>query len=169
VYEVIACPFLGDYLLVHPGHSAGLKIPLRNYLELERRAGSADRCPDWLLDPVRKAWGVDLAGRALNDTVLVRARTPYGYGRASYELNLGCNYDCEHCYLGLKKFDGLAWADRDKLLHILRDSGVLWLQLTGGEPLIDKLFPETYQLAYDLGMMPGQRQDRLVCRFSSRP
>ena len=91
MYEVIAGPFLGDYLLVRPGHPAGLKIPLRNYLELERRAGAADQCPDWLIDPVRNAWGVDLTGRALNDTVLVRARTPYGFGRASYELNLGCN------------------------------------------------------------------------------
>jgi uncharacterized Fe-S cluster-containing radical SAM superfamily protein len=153
MYEVIASPFLGDYLLVRPGHPAGFKIPLLTYLELERRVGSVERCPAWLVDPVRRAWGVDVASRRLNDTVLVRARTPYGYGRASYELNLGCNYDCEHCYLGLKKFEGLAWPDRHKLLHILCDAGVLWLQLTGGEPLIDKLFPETYQLAYDLGMM----------------
>ncbi|MGH3905296.1 MAG: radical SAM protein [Pseudonocardiaceae bacterium] len=85
--------------------------------------------------------------------VLVREPSPYGYGRASYELNLGCNYDCEHCYLGLKKFDGLSWPNRERLLHIMRDAGVLWLQLTGGEPLIDKLFPEVYGLAYDLGMM----------------
>ncbi|MGH7744447.1 MAG: radical SAM protein [Candidatus Dormibacteria bacterium] len=62
-------------------------------------------------------------------------------------------YDCEHCYLGLKTFDGLTWPDRERLLHILRDAGVLWLQLTGGEPLIDKLFTEVYQLAYELGMM----------------
>jgi MoaA/NifB/PqqE/SkfB family radical SAM enzyme len=30
---------------------------------------------------------------------------------------------------------------------------VLWLQLTGGEPLIDKLFPDVYTLADELGMM----------------
>lgn len=33
------------------------------------------------------------------------------------------------------------------------DAGVLWLQLTGGEPLIDKFFPQVYELAYELGMM----------------
>jgi len=32
---------------------------------------------------------------------------------------------------------------------------VLWLQLTGGEPLIDRLFPQVYTLAWDLGMMIG--------------
>jgi MoaA/NifB/PqqE/SkfB family radical SAM enzyme len=53
----------------------------------------------------------------------------------------------------LKKFEGLSWSDRERLLHILRDAGVLWLQLTGGEPLIDKLFTEVYSLAYELGMM----------------
>src|SRR5260370_13325837 len=75
------------------------------------------------------------------------------FGRASSELHLGCNYDCEHCYLGLKKFAGLSWPARERLLHIMRDAGVLWLQLTGGEPLIDKLFPEVYGLACELGMM----------------
>lgn len=78
---------------------------------------------------------------------------PYGYGRASYELNLGCNYDCEHCYLGLKTFSGLSWLQRERLLHVMREAGVLWLQLTGGEPLIDNLFAEVYELACELGMM----------------
>jgi hypothetical protein len=47
----------------------------------------------------------------------------------------------------------LSWPDRERLLHILRDAGVLWLPLTSGEPLIDKLFTEVYGLAYELGMM----------------
>jgi hypothetical protein len=85
--------------------------------------------------------------------VLVRPESPFGYGRASYEPNLGCNYDCEHCYLGLKKFEGLSWPDRERLLHIKRDAGVLWLQLAGGEPMIDRLFAAVYGLAYDLGMV----------------
>jgi MoaA/NifB/PqqE/SkfB family radical SAM enzyme len=79
--------------------------------------------------------------------------SPFGYGRASYELNLGCNYDCAHCYLGLKRFDGLSWPGRERLLHMMRDAGVLWLQLTGGEPMIDRLFTQVYGLAYELGMM----------------
>jgi MoaA/NifB/PqqE/SkfB family radical SAM enzyme len=85
--------------------------------------------------------------------VLVRRPSPYGHGRASYELNLGCNYDCEHCYLGLKQFEGLSWPDRERLLHLLCEAGVLWLQLTGDEPLIDKLFIDGYSLASELSMM----------------
>jgi MoaA/NifB/PqqE/SkfB family radical SAM enzyme len=57
------------------------------------------------------------------------------------------------CYLGVKKFSGMNWETRVRLLRVMRDAGVLWLQLTGGEPLIDKLFPDVYGLAHELGMM----------------
>jgi MoaA/NifB/PqqE/SkfB family radical SAM enzyme len=60
---------------------------------------------------------------------------------------------CHHCYLGLKEFAGLDWPARERILTAMRDSGVLWLQLTGGEPTIDKLFTETYERAFELGMM----------------
>jgi MoaA/NifB/PqqE/SkfB family radical SAM enzyme len=110
-------------------------------------------CPPWLVAAAETAWSADVAGLPLNETVLVRPKSAYGFGRASYELNLGCNYDCEHCYLGLKKFAGLSWPDRERLLGIMRDAGVLWLQLTGGEPLVDAQFPQVYRLAYELGMM----------------
>lgn len=148
-HEVIASPFLGDYLLVRPGSRNGVKVPRHKYAEL----GEAQTCPDWLADASRRAWGIDLSGRPISEAVLIREETALGYGRASYELNLGCNWRCEHCYLGLKKFEGLEWPDRERLLEILRDAGVLWLQLTGGEPLIDRLFPEVYGRACELGMV----------------
>ncbi|XVQ10674.1 radical SAM protein [Spirillospora sp. CA-255316] len=152
MHEVIASPFLGDYLLVRPGSRNGLRIPYTRYRELAALS-SDERLPAWLLEGSDRAWKLDLSGRSVADTVSVRPESPYGFGRASYELNLGCNYDCEHCYLGLKRFEGLGWAERERLLHVVRDAGVLWLQLTGGEPMIDRLFRETYALAHDLGMM----------------
>jgi len=33
-----------------------------------------------------------VAGRTVGDTLMIRPETAYGYARASYELNLGCNY-----------------------------------------------------------------------------
>lgn len=46
---------------------------------------------------------------------------------------------------------------------------MLWLQLTGGEPMIDRLFTEVYRLASDLGMLctilsngvPSDPQDQI--------
>ena len=155
MHDLIMSPFLGDYLLARPDSERGVKVPHRRYMELDSAARENFPVPAWLIDAAERCWGLDLTGQKASEVVLVRKESAYGFGRASYELNLGCNYDCEHCYLGLKQFSGLAWPDREKLLYIMRDAGVLWLQLTGGEPLIDKLFPQVYSLAWDLGMMIG--------------
>jgi len=152
MHTLIASPFLDDYLVLRPDDQRAVKIGAGRYRDLLDAATDAP-CPPWLVDAARQRWGLDLAGRALADAVLMRQPSPYGYGRASYELNLGCNYDCEHCYLGLKRFEGLDWPDRERVLRIMHDAGVLWLQLTGGEATIDRLFPQVYTLAWDLGMM----------------
>lgn len=153
MYQVLVSPFLDDYLLLRPGSAAGAKLPAAMYEELRQLASRDSTVPSWLAQAAHQAWGMDLAGRPMHGTVLLRDRSPYGYCRASYELNLGCNFDCEHCYLAQKRFAGLEWLDREKLLNAMRDAGVLWLQLTGGEPLIDTLFAQTYAYAYGLGMM----------------
>jgi MoaA/NifB/PqqE/SkfB family radical SAM enzyme len=150
MHEVIVSPFLGSYAVLRPGAANGMKISRARYEEI---ASADGRGPRWFTDAVRRAWRVDISERPLRETTLVRPETAHGYGRASYELNLGCNYDCEHCYLGLKKFEGLEWPERERLLEVLRDAGVVWLQLTGGEPMIDRLFAEVYGRAYELGMM----------------
>jgi len=152
MHELISTPFLDTYLLLRPGRRNAFKLPWRKYAEL-RQAGPADPCPDWLTGAANHAWRLDISGRSINDVVLVRAPSRLGYGRASYELNMGCNYDCKHCYLGLKEFSGLDWPDRERILDIMKEAGVVWLQLTGGEPTIDKLFAATYSRAFDLGMM----------------
>jgi radical SAM protein with 4Fe4S-binding SPASM domain len=58
----------------------------------------------------------------------------------------------------------------------MRDAGVLWLQLTGGEPTVDKLFAATYARAFELGMMievltNGSRlsSPAILGLFTSRP
>jgi hypothetical protein len=152
MYEMIAAPFLGSYLLLRPGCGSGAQLPPACYEELAAAPPDLP-CPAWLVAAAATAFGVNVDGRSVGDAVLVRAGSPYGYGRASYELNLGCNWACEHCYLGLKQYAGLCWSDRERLLNVFRDAGVLWLQLTGGEPLIDRLFCETYEAAWMLGMM----------------
>jgi MoaA/NifB/PqqE/SkfB family radical SAM enzyme len=100
-----------------------------------------------------RSWGIDAGSRPLGDIAILRVPSFLGYGRASYELNMGCNYDCKHCYLGLKEFSGLDWPAREQVLGVMRDAGVLWLEITGGEPTIDPLFADTYSRAFGLGMM----------------
>lgn len=153
MYELIAAPYLENSLLVRPGSPKAVKLPFVEYSWLMQAADTNVRVPTWLVNVAQRTWGVRLNGRRVHEAVTVRLPSSLGYGRASYELNLGCNYDCDHCYLGLKQFSGLEWPEREQLLYAIQAAGVLWLQLTGGEPMIDKLFPETYQRAHELGML----------------
>ncbi|MBX6391273.1 MAG: radical SAM protein [Frankia sp.] len=151
-YQLIASPFLDHHLLVTPASTKAVMITPERYSELRGLAAANGEVPGWVTACARRRWDLEVAG-PMGTAVLVREPTALNFGRATYELNLGCNYDCEHCYLGLRRFEGLGWDDRVRLLHIIRDAGVLWLQLTGGEPTIDRHFSDVYRLAYDLGMM----------------
>lgn len=154
MHQVIATPFLDEgFLVLKPGSERGIRIPEGHYAQLRELAACNEAVPAWLINAAVTGWGLHVRSQPINDVVVVREPSDYGYGRASWELNLGCNYDCEHCYLDVKRFEGLAWDQRVELLHIMRDAGVVWLQMTGGEPLIDRLFIETYTYAWDLGMM----------------
>jgi len=151
-YQLIASPYPDGHLVVSPGREGGIKIGASRYAELRDALPTAP-LPGWLTAAARAAWNLDVNGRATGTTLILRPETEYGYARASYEVNLGCNYDCEHCYLGEKQFAGMDWPGRERLLNVMAQAGVLWLQLTGGEPLIDPLFAETHARAYDMGMM----------------
>jgi MoaA/NifB/PqqE/SkfB family radical SAM enzyme len=150
--RLIVSPYPDGHVIVRRGRDGGVRIGSALYAQL-RDAPADAVVPTWLVEAASQGLSVDVTGRTVGGAVMVRPETPYGYARASYELNLGCNFDCEHCYLGEKRFEGLKWPDRERLLNTIAESGVLWLQLTGGEPLIDSLFAETHAYAWDLGMM----------------
>jgi len=154
VHDLLAAPFLGQYLLLRPGSTAGVQLPRGHFEQLVLAAAGNSPFPPWLAGLARQRWGLELpAAGAMDGRVLVRGQSECGYGRASWEINLGCNYACSHCYLGLKEFAGLPWPDKARLLGMMRDAGVVWLQITGGEPTIDKHFTDAYRLAFELGMM----------------
>jgi hypothetical protein len=132
-HDLLAAPFLGQYLLLRPGSTAGVHLPAGYFGQLAQAAAAGGSYPPWLAGLARQAWQLQLPETApVNGRVLVREESPYGYGRASWEINLGCNYACSHCYLGLKEFSGLPWAGKERLLRLMRDAGVVWLQITGG-------------------------------------
>ncbi|MFF8466544.1 radical SAM protein [Streptomyces griseus] len=151
--RLVASPFLAQHLLLQPGRAVGVRIPGIRYEELRAASHVGGSLPAWLVDAARQAWGTELPDGPVGDFVLVRERSPYGYAKASWEINLGCDYDCEFCYLGEKRFEGLDWAGKQQLLRTMRDAGVLWLQITGGEALIDREFGAAYEYAHQLGMM----------------
>jgi hypothetical protein len=49
--------------------------------------------PSWVPDLARDTWQVQLSDDVpVGGNVLVREASPLGYGRASWKINLGCNY-----------------------------------------------------------------------------
>ncbi|MGW4652081.1 radical SAM protein [Kitasatospora sp. NPDC004289] len=154
MHKLIGSRFLDDHLIVLPGSTAGMKVPTSQFEELECTTAAGLPAPAWLLKAARQRWAMELApGRPAAEYLLMRAKTDPQYSRASWEINLGCNYDCEHCYLGEKKFEGLPMAGKEQLLRTMQEAGVLWLQITGGEPTVDRDFVDSYTLANELGMM----------------
>ncbi|MEV7233131.1 radical SAM protein [Streptomyces sp. NPDC051020] len=152
-HALIASPFLDGHLLLKPGARAGARISADHYEGLRQAATDGESLPTWALQTAADVWGLDLGGRPAQGTVLVREPSPYGYCRASWEINLGCNFGCKHCYLGERPFSGLGWEDKVRLLDIMREAGVLWLQITGGEPTMDPDFQGAYRYAWQAGMM----------------
>jgi hypothetical protein len=155
MYQAIVSPQEGKFIAARAGQLAAMQLPSAYYAELADLADSDGVVPDWFGDAARQAWSIELAGRPVKDVLVVRAPSvlPVAYSRASWEINKGCNFSCEHCYLEQRPFAGLALGDKFRLLDLLRDMGVIWFEITGGEPLIDQDFVPAYKRAHSAGMM----------------
>lgn len=152
MHDLIASPYMSKYMLVRPGHVNGIALPQRHYDELAEDPG--EPAPGWLRTLAAQAWpDLELADRPRRETILIRHPSPYAYARASWEVDLGCNWGCDFCYLGEKRFSSLTMPDRERILDVFAAAGVLFLQLTGGEILLDKLLAQTYTAAHERGMM----------------
>ncbi|MGW0942536.1 radical SAM protein [Streptomyces sp. NPDC002623] len=152
MHTLIASPFGTTNVVLRRGSTKAIQVGDIRFAEIREAVDEHRAVPRWLADSVASHWGVDLHGLPATDNVLLRLPGPYGFTRATWEINLGCDLDCEMCYLGEKRFAGLDWEGKRRLLHVMRDVGVIWLQITGGEPLIDPDFPLAYRLAHELGM-----------------
>ena len=125
---------LGQYLLLRPGSTAGVQLPRGHFDQLAGAAAGGGPYPPWLAGVAHQRWRLKLPATAtMHQRVLVRDQSEYGYGRASWEINLGCNYACSHCYETHGEEDELSFAEIDRILAELADAGTLFLTLTGGE------------------------------------
>lgn len=162
MYDLIVAPMFDTFIVVRPGSVHALRMSAPRYAELTALGNGP--APGWLVDAARQGWSLDLRG-PLTDRILIRHQYPARYVKASWEIDLACNWACPHCYLGSRPRGGLEPTDQVRLLRLLADAGVLWLQITGGEPTTAEGFSAGYAAAWDLGMMitlstNGSRLDR---------
>ncbi|MGH3932884.1 MAG: hypothetical protein ACRDTF_23250 [Pseudonocardiaceae bacterium] len=86
MHELIVSPFLGNHLVVRPGRRNGVKIPYARYQELTQ-AIPGGMIPVWLAGAANRAWDLDLSGRPVTGTVLVRPQSPFGYGHTFFHVD----------------------------------------------------------------------------------
>ena len=83
--------------------------------------------------------------------------TQHHLQRVQYEINLLCNLTCLHCYCGASP-QAPAGQPTAFVLDLVRQAGelgVLYFDITGGEPLIRKDIVEVVGAVADAGMVPG--------------
>lgn len=75
------------------------------------------------------------------------------------EITDRCNNRCRHCYINLRADDVKAKSEEIRLEEIIRIAdeaaslGVLWLLISGGEPLLREDFPEIYLHLKKMGFL----------------
>ena len=74
---------------------------------------------------------------------------------ALFEITPRCNFQCVHCYVGSdrKLSNALRFDDIVKILDILHKNGILFLTLSGGDPLARSDFKDIYLYAKKKGFM----------------
>ncbi len=100
----------------------------------------------------------ELKYSAFGQRLLEKAQSQRQLLWASLELTFRCNMRCQHCYI---QCDEGSWVDDPELktdgwrsiIDQLADAGVLWLLLTGGEPLLRPDFDEIFMYAKRKGML----------------
>jgi len=90
----------------------------------------------------------------VNDLLQIMPQGELNFGSASYEITERCNYRCKHCVLGERKVTKeLSVTEKKSLIKTIRVAGCIYLQITGGEPLLASGFEDAYYFAYSLGML----------------
>ena len=145
--------FIDRYLIASRFSNRGMIISERAYYQLLELSEANSEIVPWVIELLSKL-GVRIESKQkLNDIILVREPTEFNFGKASYEITESCNYKCSHCYLGCKAKSDLSLSDKKKIVELIERSGCLWLQITGGEPLLDKDFVEIYSFTHSLGLL----------------
>jgi MoaA/NifB/PqqE/SkfB family radical SAM enzyme len=81
-----------------------------------------------------------------------KVRRGYPFLLASYEVTDRCNYRCKHCYLDTI-YSVLPFEEQKCVIDKIAEAGCLWLQLTGGEPLLSPDFCDLYSYAWEKGFL----------------
>lgn len=151
--SIVCCKFIDNYMLINRENLKALRIPENLYLYLLLQQESGYQNSDEIIPTLLTKLGVTSDHTNLSELLFVRPLPKMTFGRATYEITEACNFKCRHCILGHRHRLNLGLKKRILLLDTLAEAGCLWLQITGGEAMMDKYFEETYRYAYAKGFL----------------
>ena len=73
----------------------------------------------------------------------------------NFELTRKCGFNCAICYNDKRNSQEITFNEIKNLVDELEEMGCLYLNLTGGDPLIRKDFCEIYMYIYEKGIIPS--------------
>ena len=73
----------------------------------------------------------------------------------NFELTRKCGFNCAICYNERRNSQEITFNEVKNLVDELAEMGCLYLNLTGGDPLIRKDFCEIYMYIYEKGIIPS--------------
>ena len=154
MHPFICSSFSNNYIVANRFRHTGAIIDTSIRNELIRLSDlEIAQLPNPILSLFTKLGLEKVDTRRVKDVLIIRSPSVFQFRRASYEITERCNYHCSHCYLGNKSTQALQSEEKKDVLRLIELSGCLWLQLTGGEPLVVKDFQEIYSFAYSLGFL----------------
>jgi len=145
--------FINKCLIVSRFGKTGITINKEMYRKILELSKTDSKITPLISDLLDKMGTKIDFNHNLNDVILVKEPTSFSFGRVSYDITEICNYRCKHCYLGRKTKSNLSVLDKKNIIKLIGECGCLWLQITGGEPLLDRDFVEVYSSAHSLGLL----------------
>lgn len=145
--------FIDNFVIFSRGSRSGAVISQSQFEQLASCSLNGAVLPDWAGQALAKIGYEGGMEELVNNILFIRQPQEWRYGKASYEITNRCNYRCQHCYLGRQVSENLSYEDKKKVIDWVIHSGAIWLQITGGEPLLDRDFPEIYDYAYSQGLL----------------
>lgn len=150
---LIAGRFIDKYLIYSQVSAVCNIITEQQFFNMVHLSNKPDSLtPNWLEHIFAKMGYNNNIPDMFNDAILIR-NSDMNFGRASFEITEKCNFNCHHCFLGKKMTRSMSAYDKCKIIQIIERSGCLWLQITGGEPLLSMDFIPIYTYAYSLGLL----------------
>ncbi len=150
MHQIICAKIGKRHLLINNKTYKSFEIPAKLYDLIENVIKNSDNISEDILNAIKIK--LETKFNLTNESFFLK-KADYNLHAASYEITDKCNFKCRHCMLDEKMNIELDLKKKKQIINFLNNMDCLWIQITGGEPLLSKDFEEIYMLIHSFGML----------------